>query len=253
MENIVYMKAVFLKEVEHNRKLREPCDYIEPNIVEDCLFCVDGEIVGFYYSSLPDRIANLLNIIEHELSEGSVPYQSLVRTNGYYQYKQKSAVIGATPAKPNLGFYYQNVTSLHGADKAQKYIKAMLMLAAESEALIRDLMPAQYETQLELVQTVPERLRLSNLFTSAISNLNASIPFHIDGKNIKQTVNAIFCKRRHTIGGDLHVPGLDITIWQPDNSLIVFPVWRYIHAVTKIIKQKPSGYRNSHVFYTLKI
>ena len=42
------MKTIKLEQVEHNIKLYTKCPYYEPNVKEDCLLELDGEIIGFY-------------------------------------------------------------------------------------------------------------------------------------------------------------------------------------------------------------
>jgi hypothetical protein len=37
------MKRIDLIPIEHNRKIGEACEYIEPNVTEDCIFYADGE------------------------------------------------------------------------------------------------------------------------------------------------------------------------------------------------------------------
>jgi hypothetical protein len=98
---------------------------------------------------------------------------------------------------------YQAFTSIK---TAQTFIKAMLLLAKESEALIKQILPKQYEQQIELFEDVPEKWRFANLFTSSISNFNISAPFHRDTGNIVGAVNVIICKKHNSKGGDLHVP-----------------------------------------------
>jgi hypothetical protein len=41
-----------------------------------------------------------------------------------------------------------------------------LLLAKESEALIKQILPKQYEQQIEVFKDVPEKWRFANLFTS---------------------------------------------------------------------------------------
>jgi hypothetical protein len=38
-----HMKRIDLKQVQHTRKIGEACEYIEPNVTEDCIFYADGE------------------------------------------------------------------------------------------------------------------------------------------------------------------------------------------------------------------
>jgi hypothetical protein len=126
------------------------------------------------------------------------------------------------------------------------------MLAKESEQLIKEILPAQYEKQIELFNDVPSKWRFGNLFTSSISNYNISAPFHRDTGNILGAVNVIICKQKNAKGGDLHVPDYNATIGQVDNSILVYPAWKNVHGVTPIIPTHEGGYRNSLIFYPLK-
>jgi len=147
---------------------------------------------------------------------------------------------------------YKNRSSVHSVKSAQTFIKAMLLLAKESEQLIKELLPKQYEQQIELFKEVPDKWRFGNLFTSSISNFNISANFHRDAGNIIGAVNVIICKKHNSKGGDLHVPDYGATIGQQDNSILVYPAWRNVHGVTPIIPIHKDGYRNSLIFYPLK-
>lgn len=172
---------------------------------------------------------------------------------GIYEYRsQFSTIIGSCPPKPHMRRPYPSHSSVHSVKSAQTFIKAMLMLAEESELLIKQILPKQYEKQIELFRQVPDKWKFGNIFTSSISNFNISAPFHRDTGNIVNTVNAIICKRFNSKGGDLHIPDYDATIGQQDNSILVYPAWRNVHGVTPIIPTRKGGYRNSLVFYPLK-
>jgi hypothetical protein len=95
--------------------------------------------------------------------------------------------------------------------------------------LIKQILPSQYEKQVELFKDVPEKWRFANLFTSSISNYNISAPFHRDTGNIVGAVNVIICKKFNSKGGDLHIPDYGATIGQQDNSILVYPAWRNVH------------------------
>ena len=126
------------------------------------------------------------------------------------------------------------------------------MLANESEQLIKEILPQQYEKQIELFKQVPDKWKFGNLFTSSISNYNISAPFHRDTGNIAGAVNVIICKKLNSKGGDLHIPDYNATIGQQNNSILVYPAWRNVHGVTPIIPTHEGGYRNSLIFYPLK-
>jgi len=257
------MKRIDLIQIEHNRKIGEVCEYIEPNVTEDCIFYADGEPIGFYLTKMPEKMCKLADLANAELNSNRVPKTTMTRQipdgkneNGTYKYRnvveQYSVILGGVPPKPHMRRNYPNLSSVHAVKTAQTFIKAMLMLAKESELLIKEILPKQYEIQIELFKQVPEKWRFGSLFTSSISNYNISAPFHRDAGNIVGAVNVIICKKFNSKGGDLHIPDYNATIGQQDNSILVYPAWRNVHGVTPIIPTHEGGYRNSLVFYPLK-
>tara|TARA_R100000951_G_scaffold27702_1_gene23809 strand:- start:105 stop:899 length:795 start_codon:yes stop_codon:yes gene_type:complete len=259
------MKRIDLTEVEHKRKIGETCEYIEPNVTEDSIFYVDGEPIGFYLTKMPEKMCKLADLANAEFNSKNVPKSEMSRgPQGSKKDKierakadvklvtQMSAILGSVPPKPHMRRNYPTRSSVHSVKSAQTFIKAMLVLAKESEKLIKEILPKQYEQQLELFTDVPEKWRFGNLFTSSISNYNISAPFHRDTGNIKGAVNVIICKKHNSKGGDLHVPDYGATIGQKDNSILVYPAWKNVHGVTPILPTYEGGYRNSLIFYPLK-
>lgn len=257
------MKRIDLTQVQHNVKIGDFCEYKESNVTDDSVFYVDNEPIGFYLTKIPDKMCQLADLANKELRSKEVPKSMMKRRrpdgknlNGTYKYKnevnQYSTILGSIPPKPHMQRSYASISSVHSVKSAQTFIKAMLMLAEESELLIKQILPKQYEKQIELFRQVPDKWKFGNIFTSSISNFNISAPFHRDTGNIVNTVNAIICKRFNSKGGDLHIPDYDATIGQQDNSILVYPAWRNVHGVTPIIPTRKGGYRNSLVFYPLK-
>ena len=261
------MKRIDLIKVDHDRKMGGVCEYIEPNITEDCIFFGDGEPIGFYLTKMPEKMCKLADLANAELRSERVPKTLMSRAtvankeqyekmksdkNGKQRVDQYSTILGGIPPKAQFKRPYPNLSSVHAVKSAQTFIKAMFLLARESEDLIKELLLDQYERQIELFKDVPEKWRFSNLFTSSISNFNISAPFHRDAGNIVGAVNVIICKKQNSKGGDLHIPDYNATIGQRDNSILVYPAWRNVHGVTPIIPTHEGGYRNSLVFYPLK-
>lgn len=258
------MKRIDLIKVEHNRKIGDVCDYKEPNVTEDSIFYVDGEPIGFYLTKMPEKMCKLADLANAEFRSKNVKKTLLTRRTGdgidektgNFKYKneveQLSAIIGSIPPKPHMSRPYPSISSVHLNKKSETFIKAMLLLAKESEQLIKEILPKQYEQQIKLFEDVPDKWKFGNLFTSSISNYNISAPFHRDTKNIVGAVNVIICKKHNSKGGDLHIPDYNATIGQKDNSILVYPAWRNIHGVTPIIPTFEGGYRNSLIFYPLK-
>ena len=261
------MKKIDLVKIDHNVKIGGKCEYKKPNITEDCIFYADGEPVGFYLTKMPEKMCKLADLANAEFKSKNVPKSLLERSdvmNNVYKLGmtrakakakgtiQMSSIIGSIPPKPHMQRPYASISSVHSEKKAQTFIKAMLLLAKESEQLIKEILPKQYEQQVELFKDVPDKWKFGNLFTSSISNYNISAPFHRDTGNIVGAVNVIICKKFNSKGGDLHIPDYGATIGQQDNSILVYPAWRNVHGVTPIIPTFKDGYRNSLIFYPLK-
>jgi hypothetical protein len=263
------MKKVNLTSVPHSVKIGDQCPYIEPNVAEDSLFYADGNLIGFYLKQMPEKMCKLADLANAEFISNNVPKTMMDRSDVVRKAQlenktpsqirkegrgcsQMSTLLGSIAPKPMVRRPYPNIAQVHSVKSAQTFIKAMLVLAKESEKLIKEIMPEQYQRQRELFEQVPDKWKFGNLFTSSISNYNISAPFHRDNGNIPNTVNVIICKRLNSKGGDLHVPDYGATIGQVDNSILVYPAWRNVHGVTPIIPTFEGGYRNSLIFYPLK-
>lgn len=260
------MKIIELVAIPHSRKAGGDCEYIEPNITEDCIFMENGEIIGFYLRQLPEKLQKLADICDAELRSERVPKLAMERSDVMKAQKkfgltrkeareigtvQYSTIIGSVPPKAHMRRYVPNHSSVHDCPTAQTFIKAMWKLAIESEKVVKEIAPNVWERQVELFKDVPDEWKFGNLFTSSISNFNISAPFHRDTGNITGAVNVIITKRLNSKGGNLHIPDYNATIDQNDNSMLVYPAWKSLHGVTTIIPTHEGGYRNSLVFYPL--
>jgi hypothetical protein len=261
------MKLINLQKVEHEIKVGKKCEYIEPNITEDSLFYLEGKLVGFYISSVEGKFKSYLEIANKEFRSNNVPKSLLERSDVFKavytdgltrkeakrtQTVQMSTILGSIPPKPHMRRPYPSISAVHAVESAQTYIKAMLLTCKEAELIVKEIMPKQYKTQLDVFKSVKDKWKFGKLFTSSISNFNISAPYHRDTGNFKDTINVILTKRKDSKGGCLNVPDYGITIEQADNSMLVYPAWLNVHGVTPIIPTKEGGYRNSLIFYPLK-
>jgi hypothetical protein len=262
------MKTIKLKQVQHNIKIGKDCPYYEPNVKEDCLLEVEGEIIGFYIkdvSKYSEKLHLLLAVANKEFRSDNVPKAEMSRgPQGNKQDKLKrqlegknlvtqySTILGSRAPKPHMRMPYPSITPVHREPKAKIFIKAMWSACLEAEQIIKKLTPHIHERQTKLFNDVKKEWRFGNLFTSSISNYNISAPFHRDAGNIEGTVNIILTKRHNANGGCLNVPDYNATFEQADNSMLVYPAWRNIHGVTPIKQISDNGYRNSLIFYPLK-
>ena len=262
------MKTIKLHKQEHNVKIGKDCPYYEPNIKEDCLLEVDGEIIGFYIkdvSKYSNKLSQLISISNKEFRSDNVPKQEMMRgprgTNadvnkrkleGNERVTQYSTILGSIAPNAVMRRPYPNTSSVHREKKANKFIKAMWAASVEAENIIKQLTPHIHKSQLELFKDVNKKWRFGNMFTSSISNFNIAAAYHRDTGNIVGAVNVILTKRNNSNGGSLNVPDYNVTFEQADNSMLVYPAWKNIHGVTPIIKTAEDGYRNSLIFYPLK-
>lgn len=254
------MKRIDLIQQKHEVKIGDICGTIEPNITEDCIFYDNDKPVGFYIkdiSKYSEKAAKLADIADKELRSKNVPKSEMGRTSGQRNIEnavqQYSTIIGSVPPRPHNRRPYASKSSVHGVKTAQTFIKAMLLLAYESEKIIQELTPEIYEKQKQIFEDkVDKKWRFGNLFTSSISNYNISAPFHRDAGNIEGCVNVIIAKKQNATGGNTTVPDYGATMDSCDNSMLVYPAWKNVHGVTPIIPTHENGYRNSLVFYPLK-
>ena len=251
------MKKIHLQKVEHSRKIGEKCEYIEPNILDDCIFFEGDKPIGFFIKSIKGKLKQYAEIANKELRSKNVPKSRMNRSSGQGNKKksvqQYSTIIGAVPPRAHMKRPYPSISSVHQVKTAKTFIKSMLLACKEAEKIIKKIMPEQYEFQKKCIEeNVPEEFRFSELFTSSISNYNIPAPFHIDKANLKGCVNVIITKRLNAKGGNLHVPDYGATMDSCNNSLLVYPAWRNVHGVTPIIPTHEGGYRNSLIFYPLK-
>ena len=254
------MKKIDLIQLEHQTKIGDVCGHIEPNVTEDTLFLLDGEVIGFYLKDISkhsEKLSNFINIANTELRSKKVPKSLMKRSSGLHSSEnevlQYSTIIGSVPPKPHMRRPYPTISSVHNVPTAKTFIKAMLLACKESEELIKKYAPNVFEKQLKLIEdNVPKKYRFGRLFTSSISNYNISAPFHRDNGNIQGCVNVIIAKKKDATGGNTTVPDYGATVDSCDNSMLVYPAWRNVHGVTPIVPNRKDGYRNSLVFYPLK-
>ena len=253
---------------EHDRKIGARCEYIEPNIKDSCFLYDGDELVGVYISDVKKmhpKLAKVMAVANAEFLSDNVPKTLLERADVMAKVKagmsraeakkagtvQYSTIIGSIPPKPLMKRAYPNRSSVHAVKSAQTFIKAMLIAAKEMSVVMGQLLPEHLKTQLEAVSGVDDKWMFGELFTSSISNFNIAAPFHRDTANIKHTLNAIYTHRHNSDGGSLYVPDYDACFEMPTDSLLLYPAWRNVHAVTPIIPTHDGGYRNSLVFYAL--
>lgn len=256
------MKKIDLKKVNHDCKVGGVCPPQDPNVVEDSLFILDGEPIGFYIKSIEKyskKCSMLASVANAELRSKRVPKSTMKRSSGFIagdseqEVLQYSTIIGSIPPKPHMRRPYPTMSSVHSVKSAETFVKAMLGLCRESEEIIKQLTPNIYEYQTKVIEDgVPKQWRFGRMFTSSISNYNIAASYHQDNANIKGLVNVIITKKHRAKGGNTCVPDYGAVVDSCDDSMLVYPAWANLHGVTPIEPTMQGGYRNSLVFYPLK-
>jgi len=262
------MITIELKKVDHNVKLGKECPYTEPNIKEDCLLELDGNVIGFYIKDVAkynDKLTQLISIANKEFRSENVPKTEMSRgpqgnkqdklkrkQEGDERVVQYSTILGSVAPNAVMRRPYPNVSNVHRNPKAKTFIKAMWAACLDSEKVISKITPELYSIQKKLFEDISKEWRFGSMYTSSISNFNIAAAYHRDTRNLQDTVNVILTKRNNSNGGCLNVPDYNVTFEQADNSMLVYPAWKNIHGVTPIIPTGKDGYRNSLIFYPLK-
>jgi hypothetical protein len=251
------MKRIDLEKIPHNCKTGgNPTGEMKPNIFGDCIFYEDNKPIGFYIENISGKLKKYIDIANAEFRSKDVPKSTMKRSSSLRGedsvVEQYSTILGGVPPKPHMRRDYPTISSVHSKKSARTFVKAMMLACKESEQIIKEIMPEQYDFQKQaILDNVPKEYRFGDLFTSSISNYNIPAPYHTDKANIKGCVNVIITKKYAAEGGDLHVPDYGAVMNSKENSMLVYPAWKNMHGVTPIIPHKEGGYRNSLVFYPL--
>lgn len=169
------MEKVKLEYRENNTKIGDSCGPIAPNVIEDSLFVLDGEAIGFYiknisvYSALLEK---LLRVANKEFLSSNVKKSNMRRSSGLMnrdnEVVQYSTILGAVPPKANMRRLYPSMSSVHQDKKSELFIKAMILICKESEKIIKKVIPNVYSKQKEIIEkNVPKKWRFGKLFRVA--------------------------------------------------------------------------------------
>jgi len=266
------LPSLHLKPVKHDFKVTQPCPEVEPNVKESCLLVSeDGQPIGLFLREMPKELVNLATIADIEFRSNRVPYAGgsnrQARANGKLSRVTpgtKSAQLG-TMGRYNIRKHYNvRVSPAHKHKPSETFIKAMTLLGKKSMELLRLYAPTIYEKHMEALDHggavgdtggvgMPKNWRFATYHSCSNSTRSSSVGFHIDHTNIADTINMIIMKRRNSTGGNLYVPDYNAIFDQVNNSMLAYPSWRNMHAVSPIKATHQKGYRDSHVFFTKKI
>ena len=96
------------------------------------------------------------------------------------------------------------------------------------------------------IDMIKDRLGVDIDFNMSITCYNSPASYHYDKHT--NILNATMVRRMGVWGGCIHIPELKYCFEMANNSLLVFPAWKYLHGVTPIYGE---GYRNSFILYSM--
>jgi len=97
----------------------------------------------------------------------------------------------------------------------------------------------------------PEYVLPGGVFTSGIINRDSQLRYHHDAGNFADVWSAMIGFKDGVQGGHLAVPEYGLGFEIADGSLFLFDGQGLMHGVTPFMKQRPSGYRFTVVYYSL--
>lgn len=204
---------------------------------------VDGaEQPAVVYVELAERLPAAVAALR------SIKYASDPRTSGMLS---TSRTIGYAPKLP-LRFDETCRSAQLAADQPREHA-AIAGLAHVVERYYQRFNADLYAEHERTVERVLPEWRLDGgVFTSGIVNYNNRLPYHFDRGNFPDVWSNMVVFRRDVSGGELVLPELDLAFRLADHSLFMFDGQGILHGVSPFRLVRPSGYRYSVVFYSLR-
>lgn len=242
------MKTITLKRIKLDKKdfikrsaKEEDCSLLitEPTILLD----EDTQEIKAIYDVLDLDTSDVVSSLK------KIRYVKGKRSRGLVS---TSRIFGYTP-RNEIRQDYCSSTSL--AREAPKDHAVIAQLALKLEEYYKRYNGQGYEKHLSLAQNqVNEAWRIGgeSIFTSGIINKNNPLKYHFDTGNFNDVYSMMIVFKGGVEGGYLSLPEYDCKFYLPENSLFMFDGQGLLHGVTPIKYTKPSAYRFSIVYYTLK-
>lgn len=202
----------------------------------------EGEELKIVYCEMSERLHALVKALE------TINYERSFRTGGL---PTNSRIFGYSP-RSTLRKDFCSTTSL-----ASQFPKEHSAIAGHAK--IADKYYGKWNPDLHISHktTTQEKVRQDwqledSVFTSGIVNKNNPLRYHFDTGNFKGVWSAMMVFKDGVEGGGLNVPEYGLHFSLNDHSLLMFDGQGLLHGVTPFRLLKPSGYRYSIVYYSLR-
>lgn len=139
-----------------------------------------------------------------------------------------------------------------GARTHPKEHRGIIDAASVLAEMMREVVPDVHRQQLETLEAVKPEWKLpGGLWTSGVLNKTSALGYHYDRNNF-DAWSAMPVIRRHTRGGNLHIPRLDVVLKLDDGDVLFFNGQAWVHGVTPIKLLRDDAYRFSAVYYPVR-
>lgn len=177
-----------------------------------------------------------------------ITYERNFRTGGL---PTNSRIFGFAP-RSTLRKDFCSATSLAASHPAEH--QAICAGASLADTYYRRWNPELHQQHLQTTQEkVLRQWQIEgSVFTSGIVNKNNPLRYHFDTGNFKHVWSAMLVFKDAVEGGGLSVPEFDLHFRLADHSILMFDGQSLLHGVTPFRLTKPTGYRYSIVYYSLR-
>lgn len=131
---------------------------------------------------------------------------------------------------------------------------ALDRFAAWAWGNLQDTFPAEVVARMEEVRESlhPDWRCAGTPWTSGIANDNASLHYHRDRNNIRDSWSVMLAARAGVTGGYLHLPEYGAAFPVDDKDVLYFRGVELVHGVTPMQFDHPQGFRYTFVWYPVR-
>lgn len=217
--------------------------------IEDC-----SQIIEEPCAVVADGVPALVCLYGEDLTELQAGVQ---RIDNFYEscrqsgLKNSARVFGFQPRAAARKFDYCQVSAL--ARDCPSAHDTLVRWAEKSDEYYKTHAAEVYGPHQQWVgELVKPMWRMGrSVFTSGIVNKTSQLAYHFDRGNLKGAWSCMYVVKENIEGGDLSIPGLNLTLRMPHGTVLLFNGQALLHGVTPMRRTKLKSERYSVVYYTL--
>jgi len=240
---VISLELPFDKEREKALNKQSPTeDHCSRKITKDTIIIVDGKPAVILLTKLD--VVDL--------------FMAVKKINNFYQgsrgsgLKNEARVFGFSPRMPTRNHHDYCSISNMSIEFPEAHKKLMEWGITASDLYKKHSKEMWTDHKKWITDNIrSEWLMPKSVFSSGIVNRTSQLKYHYDRGNIENGWSCMFTLKDGIQGGDLSIPGLDVTVSLPHGSALLFNGQKILHGVTPIHRRKPGAERYTIVYYTL--